>query len=104
MKKNIFTIIAFLPALISFSQSVSIKLPDSLSKKPVDGRLLLMFSKNFSVEPRNQINDAPTTQQIFGVDVDGWQPGTTRMISVNAFGYPIEKVSEIGRASCRERV
>src|SRR5688572_2129193 len=95
MKKNIFTIIAFLPALISFSQSVSIKLPDSLSKKNVDGRLLLIFSKNFSGEPRNQINDAPTTQQIFGVDVDGWQPGTTKMISVNSFGYPIEKISDI---------
>jgi len=95
MKKFIFISISFLFTLISFSQSISIKLPDSLSKKPVDGRLLLIFSKNFSGEPRFQISDAPNTQQIFGVDVDSWQPGTTKMIPLNAFGYPIEKISDI---------
>ena len=95
MKRIIFFITAFLLSIISFSQSISIKLPDTISKKPVDGRLLLMFSKNFSGEPRNQISDAPTTQQIFGIDVDGWQPGTTKMIPPNAFGYPIEKISDI---------
>lgn len=95
MKRIIFFITAFFLSVICFSQSISIKLPDSISKKRVDGRLLLMFSKNFSGEPRNQINDAPTTQQIFGVDVDGWQPGTTKMISPDSFGYPIEKISDI---------
>src|SRR5262245_22437064 len=77
------------------SQSISIKLSDTLSRENVDGRLLLIFSKNFSGEPRFQISDAPNTQQIFGVDVEGWQPGTTKMISMNAFGYPIEKISDI---------
>lgn len=95
MKKIVFITTVFLLSLISFSQSISIKLPDTISKKPVDGRLLLIFSKNFSGEPKNQINDAPTTQQIFGVDVDDWQPGTTKSISANAFGYPIEKISDI---------
>ena len=95
MKKFIFITACFFFTIISFSQSISIKLPDTISKKPVDGRLLLIFSKNFSGEPRNQISDAPTTQQIFGADVENWQPGTTKMISVTAFGYPIEKISEI---------
>jgi len=95
MKKIIFIITSFLFAHSSFAQNISIKLPDSLSKKPVDGRLLLIFSTNFSGEPRNQISDAPTTQQVLGVDVNGWQPGTTKMISLNAFGYPIEKISDI---------
>jgi len=95
MKKNIFIAASFFFSIISFSQSISIKLPDTISKKPVDGRLLLIFSTKFSGEPRNQINDAPTTQQIFGVDVENWQPGTTKLISINAFGYPIEKLSDI---------
>ena len=95
MKKIIFIITSFLFAHSSFAQNISIKLPDSLSKKPVDGRLLLIFSTKFSGEPRNQISDAPTTQQVLGVDVNGWQPGTTKMISLNAFGYPIEKISDI---------
>jgi hypothetical protein len=95
MKKITFIITSLLFTLISFSQSISVRLPDSLSKKSVDGRLLLIFSTNFSGEPREQINDAPTTQQIFGVDVESWQPGTIKMISLNAFGYPIEKISDI---------
>ena len=95
MKKTTSFIFSFLFALISFAQSIAIKLPDSLSKKPLDGRLLFIFSKNSSGEPRSQINDAPTTQQIFGIDIEGWQPNTTKMISLNAFGYPIEKISDI---------
>ena len=95
MKKIILLFIACFGGLISFSQSIAIKLPDSLSKKPVDGRLLLIFSKNYSGEPRFLVNDNPSTQQIFGVDVDGWQPGTVKMIAANAFGYPIEKIADI---------
>src|SRR5215207_1481260 len=95
MKKITFITALFLFTISSFSQSIAIRLPDSLSKKPVDGRLLLIFSKNFSGEPRFQINDAPNTQQIFGVDAGNWQPGTTKMIAVSAFGYPVEKISDI---------
>jgi hypothetical protein len=95
MKRVIFLLLISSVTLISHSQSISILLPDSLSKKPLDGRLLLIFSTNGSGEPRFQVNDAPTTQQIFGIDVDGWQPGTTRIISATAFGYPIENLSNI---------
>ena len=95
MKKATSFIVLFLFTLISFTQTISIKLPDSLSKKPLDGRLLFIFSKNSYGEPRSQINDALTTQQIFGTDIEGWQPNTTKMISQNAFGYPIEKISDI---------
>ena len=95
MRKITFIITSFFFTLITFSQTIAIKLPDSLSKKPLDGRLLLIFSKNFYGEPRFQINDAPGTQQIFGIDVESWRPGATKMISLNAFGYPIEKISDI---------
>jgi hypothetical protein len=95
MKKIVFIITTLLFVSISFSQSISIKLPDSLTKKSIDGRLLLIFSKNFYGEPRFQVNDNPTTQQIFGIDVEAWQPNTTKTISLNAFGYPVEKISDI---------
>src|SRR5262249_9463275 len=42
-----------------------------VSKTPLDGRLLVMLSTDPKDEPRFQINDSPTTQQIFGIDVDG---------------------------------
>lgn len=81
-------------ALIN-AQGFSVLLPDSLSKRPVDGRLLLLLSTIGSAEPRTQINDGPTTQQVFGIDIENWKPGTTKIISAAAFGYPIESLSSI---------
>lgn len=95
MKKNLLLLLPFLLCLFGNSQTVSVRFPDSLSNKSLDGRLLLIFSKNFSGEPRFQVNDNPSTQQIFGVDVENWQPGTVKMISLKAFGYPVEKISDI---------
>ena len=95
MKKTTSLILSLLFALVSLAQTISVKLPDSLSKKPLDGRLLLIFSKDPAREPRMQISDAPTTQQVFGLDIENWQPGTTKMISLNAFGYPVEKIADI---------
>ena len=95
MKRIVLSGITVLLSLISISQNISIKLPDSLTKKALDGRLLLIFSKNFTGEPRFQINDNPTTQQIFGIDVESWQPNTLKQIPITALGYPIEKITDI---------
>lgn len=77
------------------SQSFSIFLPDSISKKPLDGRLLLLLSKNGASEPRFQIADGPNTQQVFGIDIENWKPGTSKTISAEAFGYPVESLKNI---------
>lgn len=95
MKKFVFLCLTIVVSYLADAQTISVMLPDTLSKKPLDGRLLLIFSKNFSGEPRFQVNDALNTQQIFGVDVENWKPGTTRTISLNAFGYPIEKITDL---------
>ncbi|NIJ53848.1 hypothetical protein [Dyadobacter arcticus] len=76
-------------------QAFAVLLPDSLSKKPLDGRLLLMLSNNTKAEPRFQINGGPSTQLIFGVDVENWKPGTTQMIQANSEGYPKQTLNEI---------
>ena len=52
---SLFTLLA--ASLLLTAQSFSIRLPDTLSKKSLDGRLLLLFSKNHSAEPRFQITD-----------------------------------------------
>ena len=68
-----------------------------LSKKPLDGRLLVMLSTDLTAkdEPRFQISESPTTQQIFGVDVDGMQPGQEALIDGTASGYPLESISQV---------
>ncbi len=80
---------------VTGAQTFSVILPDSLSGKPLDGRLLLILSKDLGREPRFQVNDGPGTQQVFGVDVEKWIPGSSRTIPLNSFGYPVEHMRDI---------
>ena len=64
-------------------------------KEPLDGRMLLMISKDPNREPRFQISDSPNTQQIFGIDVNGLKPGEEAFIDRNVFGYPLKSISDI---------
>ena len=73
----------------------AITFPASRSTAPLDGRLLLFVSTDTSSEPRFQVSDAPSTQQVFGVNVDGWRPGETRTVDATAFGYPLRSIAEL---------
>lgn len=86
------------------AQSFDVMLPSSMSDKPLDGRLLLMLSKSTTGEPRFQISDDEKTQQVFGIDVDQWQPGTKKRIDVKAFGYPVETLKKIENGTYRIQV
>ena len=61
----------------------------------LDGRLLLMLSTNEEVEPRFEIRDNPSTQQIFGMDLEGWEPASGLEFDETSFGYPIQSMTEI---------
>ncbi len=92
--KIIFTSLLLLAmSTLAIAQSFSVSLPDSLSQQSLDGRLLVLLSKKHTGEPRFQISDGPGSQQIFGIDVDNWKPGTSKTIDASAFGYPIEKLN-----------
>lgn len=67
-----------------------------MSEQAQDGRLLLMLANNDKSEPRFQINDGLTTQLVFGVDVEGMQPGQEITITAEkAFGFPIQSMKNI---------
>ena len=72
-----------------------VSFPLSVSNEPLDGRLLLLISNNNSEEPRFQISEDLNTQQVFGVDVDGWRAGQTRTLDQSAFGYPLRSLSQL---------
>ena len=95
MKQIGFLFMCFITCFYSQAQTFSVSITNPLHTTELDGRLLLLLSKNDSKEPRFQISDAANTQMVFGVDVDNWQPKTTQLVSVNAFGYPIEKIKEV---------
>ena len=74
-----------------------VSFPASVSKDDLDGRLLLLISTNNEQEPRFQISEDLTTQQVFGIDVDGWKPDETKTVDNNAFGYPVRSLSQVKR-------
>jgi hypothetical protein len=65
------------------------------SSSHLDGRLLVMLSKDPGAEPRLQINDSPGTQQIFGVDVEGVRPGEEVTVDASALGYPVASLNDV---------
>jgi len=66
------------------------------SAAPLDGRLLVMLSKDPAAEPRTQISESILrSQQIFGVDVDGWKAGSPAAVEGDALGYPVERLDAI---------
>jgi hypothetical protein len=77
------------------AQTFSITFPAGRSAVPLDGRLLLVLSTDASDEPRNQINDTPKSQMVFGVTVDGWKPGEAKLVDAAAYGYPVKSLKDV---------
>jgi hypothetical protein len=90
--------VSFLEGALKQSAAI-IKQASSATKEmnttAVDGRLLLLISTNNEKEPRFQINEDLITQQVFGVDVDGWKAGTAKTIDETAFGYPRRSLAQV---------
>jgi len=79
----------------SNAQTFRVNIAPALQQSSLDGRLLLLLSNNPKGEPRSQISDDPGTQMVFGLDVDNWQAGSSRLVDMHAFGYPVERLSEV---------
>jgi len=77
------------------AQTFRVTITPTLQQEALDGRLLLLLANNDKAEPRFQVNDAAETQMVFGVDVEGWQPGTTQLVDMRAFGYPLERLKDV---------
>jgi hypothetical protein len=74
-----------------------VRFPDSLCREPLDGRLLLFLSVDPSAEPRFQVRgtDVAKSQQVFGIDVDGWKPGQEAFFDGGVLGFPAESLAEV---------
>ena len=75
---------------------VAVSFPARLGASPLDGRLLLLVSTDDKKEPRFLISDTGLdSQQVFGIDVDGWKPGQEALFDRSVLGYPLESLGEI---------
>jgi len=73
----------------------SVTFPESLSAEPLDGRLILLLSKNDENEPRHQVRPGVDTVQMYGMTVNGLAPGESVVVNDDAFGYPYDTLSEL---------
>ncbi|MGH6870921.1 MAG: alpha/beta hydrolase-fold protein [Rhizomicrobium sp.] len=79
------------------SESFAISFPAVRSTAPLDGRVILMLSKNAKTEPRDQVSgDEPLgNPDIFGVTVDGLKPGEAAIVDASAFGWPARSLAGV---------
>ena len=68
--------------------------PQAAPAGPLTGRLLVAISKDPSEEPRMQIEESYTSQQLFGTDVRA-ASGRTFAIDASATGFPIARLRDL---------
>ena len=99
---GVFTIVCAAPAAVRTVPSaqtaagVVVRLGPAASSAPVDGRLLLLFAKDDTREPRFQVTTTSLSSgQVFGIDVDGLAPGAERTFDAGILGYPLESLRDL---------
>ena len=64
------------------------------SAAALDGRLLLILSKDDGSEPRFQVRPGVNAVQIFGMNVQDVAPGEQTVLDETVFGYPYDSLRE----------
>ena len=83
------SVVALSPRAEGAKVRFAVTYPVDRRAAPLDGRLLLLLSTDKSEEPRTQITDnALRSQQVFGIDVDGWKAGTEAVFQGDVLGFP----------------
>jgi len=75
----------------------SVSFPTKRSAKPLDGRVILLLSRDFTREPRSHVepNEPLASPYLFGFTVDGLAPGAKAVLDDSAFGWPATHLSAI---------
>ena len=71
--------------------------PTNRSSKALDGRVILLLSRDFSRQPLTHVapNEPLASPYLFGLTVDGLAPGTKAVLDDTAFGWPATHLSAI---------
>lgn len=73
---------------------IEVRFAEGARGNAVDGRVIVVVSKNMEGEPRFQVSWGIQTQQIFGADVEGWKPGEVKRMD-GAAGHPLRSLAEL---------
>ena len=75
----------------------AVSFPAGRSGKPLDGRVILLLSRDFTREPRTHVepNEPLASPYLFGLTVDGLAPDAKAVVDDTAFGWPATHLSAI---------
>ncbi len=82
----------------SSSASFLISFSPATSEAALDGRLILILTKNDEEEPRFRVRPGVDAVQIFGLNVDGMSPGEGVILDQTVFGYPHDSLLDLPEA------
>ena len=74
---------------------VAVQVEPGVAAEPIDGRIIVLISRNGETEPREQVTAGVRAIQVFGVDVDNLKPGGTAMVDDQVFGYPARSLADL---------
>ena len=74
---------------------IAVQFDAKVQAEPVDGRVLVILSKDASRDPRFQVAAGSNAVPIWGVDVEELGPGETAVIDEGTFGYPFPSLAEL---------
>ncbi|MGI9627862.1 MAG: hypothetical protein ACR2QM_13580, partial [Longimicrobiales bacterium] len=74
---------------------VAVTFPSSLAPEALDGRLLVALSTNPEGDPLGHVSDGIGAQPVFGIDVEGWAPGTPSILADSVFGFPVRRLGDL---------
>jgi hypothetical protein len=77
--------------------SFSVSFPAARSAAALDGRVILLLSRDLAREPRSHVepNEALASPYLFGLNVDGLAPGKAVVMDDHAFGWPARQLSKV---------
>src|ERR1700691_1121102 len=69
--------------------SFAISYPAAQRDTPLDGRIILLLSRDLTREPRSHVepNEPLASPYLFGLNVDGLAPRTAAVLNDTAFGW-----------------
>jgi hypothetical protein len=75
----------------------AVSYPASQAAGPIDGRVILLLSRDMTREPRTHVeaNEPLASPYLFGLNVDGLAPGAAAVLNDKAFGWPAARLSAI---------
>lgn len=73
----------------------AVSFPAAVTNSALDGRVILVLSKNEDEEPRFAVRPGVDAVQIFGITVEQLAPGAQAIIDGTVFGYPYDSLAEL---------